>query len=656
MIAEAEWLETDGLGGFASGTSSGLRTRRYHGLLVHAVDPPAGRMMLVAGLDAELRSGRRTWPISSHAYAPDVVHPDGRDRIESFAHEPWPRWLYRLGGLGTIEQEIFVTHGSARTVVRWRFVREAAGSEPVVLVVRPLLAGRDYHTLHHENPSFRFDADCSRQIVRLRPYPGVPGITLRSSARYEHAPRWYRNFRYEQERARGFDFQEDLAAPGSFQFDLDRGPAVLILAAEGHDDDGGDEPAHARGDRLREAERARRSRFATSLERAADAYVVRRGAGRTLIAGYPWFADWGRDTFIALRGIALACGRYDLAREVLLEWAGSVSEGMLPNRFPDGGGAVEYNAVDASLWFVIVACELERAMALAGRPLDADAGKRLRAATEAILTGYARGTRYGIRLDRDGLLMAGEPGVQLTWMDARVEGRPITPRTGKPVEIQALWINALAAAGKRSAFWRAQAERSRVGFSDRFWNCDRGCLYDVVDVDGKAGTVDSTLRPNQILAVGGLPLPVLTGERARSVVDVVERELWTPLGLRSLSPSEPGYRARYEGGPTERDGSYHQGPAWAWLLGPFVEAWLSVRGGDERELREAYDRFYAPLLEHLGSAGLGHVSELADSEPPHTPRGCPFQAWSVGELLRIERLLGALARPGTGVAVEALSP
>jgi predicted glycogen debranching enzyme len=384
--------------------------------------------------------------------------------------------------------------------------------------------------------------------------------------------------------------------------------------------------------------------------------VVRRGTGRTLIAGYPWFTDWGRDTFIALRGIALACGRYDLAREVLLEWSGSVSGGMLPNRFPDGGGEPEYNAVDASLWFVIVASELDRAMANAGRPLDADARERLRAAAEAILTGYTRGTRYGIRHDRDGLLMAGEAGVQLTWMDARVEGRPITPRTGKPVEIQALWINALAAAGKHSAFWRAQAERSAAAFAKRFWNPDRGCLYDVIDVDGRAGAVDPTLRPNQILAVGGLPMPVLTGERARSVVDVVERELWTPLGLRSLGPREPGYRARYAGGPAERDGSYHQGPAWAWLLGPFVEAWLSVRGGDERARREAHDRFHAPLVEHLGTAGLGHVSELADAEPPYTPRGCPFQAWSVGEMLRIERLLGALARPSTGVAHAALSP
>jgi predicted glycogen debranching enzyme len=297
---------------------------------------------------------------------------------------------------------------------------------------------------------------------------------------------------------------------------------------------------------------------------------------------------------------------------------------MLPNRFVDDGEAPEFNAVDASLWYVVAVCEL---LARGSEP-----SPRLEAAVTAILEGYQKGTRYGIRMDEDALVAAGAPGVQLTWMDARVGERVITPRVGKPVEVQALWVNALRLAGAtfERPDWSALAERAQASFERRFWNEAAGCLLDVADPD------DATLRPNQILAVGGLPHALLGGERARHVVDVVERELWTPLGLRSLAPGEPGYAPRYEGGPAARDAVYHQGTAWAWLLGPFVEAWLRVRGGSAAAKREARARFVAPLLAHLDDAGLGHVSEIADAEPPHTPRGCPFQAWSLGELLRLE--------------------
>jgi predicted glycogen debranching enzyme len=517
-----------------------------------------------------------------------------------------------------------------------------------------LLSGRDYHALHHENPAFRFEPEARAGLLAWRPYPGVPAVLSRSNGDYAHEPLWYRGFRYDEERERGLDFAEDLASPGVLRFDLAAGEAVWLLAAEGHEAALGaaSEPALEVALRLRREERARRASFASPLERAAEAYAVRRGAGHTLLAGYPWFSDWGRDTFIALRGLCLATGRLDLAREILLEWAGAVSEGMLPNRFPERGEAPEFNSVDASLWFAVAAYEYLAAAERAGRPAPGEERVRLEGALRAILEGYARGTRFGIRADSDGLLAAGAPGVQLTWMDAKVGDWVVTPRIGKPVEVQALWVNALRLAARVSpafAEFAELAERAAKSFEARFWNEAAGHLHDVVDVDHAPGAVDASLRPNQILAVGGLPTPLLTGERARRVVNAVEQSLLTPLGLRSLAPGAPGYAARYQGGVRERDGAYHRGSVWPWLLGPFVEAWLRVRGDTAEAKREARARFLPPLRAHLEEAGLGHVSEIADAEAPHAPRGCPFQAWSLGELLRLERSVLATApggRPG----------
>jgi predicted glycogen debranching enzyme len=350
------------------------------------------------------------------------------------------------------------------------------------------------------------------------------------------------------------------------------------------------------------------------------------------VAGYPWFTDWGRDTFIALRGLCLAGERLDDARRILLAWAGAVSQGMLPNRFPDHGEAPEYNAVDASLWYAVAVHEY-----LATEHAGAADAQVLRDAVEAILDGYGAGTRFGIRADADGLLAAGAPGVQLTWMDARVGDWVVTPRIGKPVEVQALWLNALWIAARWAERFAAPLARGRAAFAARFWNPARGCLFDVVDVNHQPDTADPTLRPNQILAVGGLPLALVDGERARRIVDLVEAELLTPLGLRSLAPGEPGYAGRYEGDGPSRDSRYHQGTVWPWLIGPFVDAWVRVRGDSASARQEARQRFLRPLLAHLDEAGLGHVSEIADGDPPHRPRGCPFQAWSVGELLRTLR-------------------
>jgi len=402
----------------------------------------------------------------------------------------------------------------------------------------------------------------------------------------------------------------------------------MVLRAGAHPD----VDANVVAARVRDRETARRIGF-TPLDRAAEQFIVLGNGGHTIIAGYPWFADWGRDTFIAMRGLVLARGRHDVAASILLAWAGTVSDGMLPNRFPDDGGAPEFNSVDASLWFVVVAHEF-----MAAAHPDASVRARLGRATAAILDGYTAGTRFGIRMDSDGLLACGVPGVQLTWMDARVDGRVITPRIGKPVEIQALWINALRCAGGRHA---ARADRAQAAFVARFPRPDGDGLFDVVDVDQVAGRVDASIRPNQIFAVGGLPNRIVSGEMARAVVATVERELLTPMGLRTLALDDPAYKPRCEGGVPERDGAYHQGTVWPWLMGGFVDAWLNVNGDDAAGRADARRRFLAPLQQHLEVAGLGHVSEIADGDPPYTPRGCPFQAWSLGELIR------ALARTQT---------
>jgi predicted glycogen debranching enzyme len=635
----AEWLETDGLGGFASGTATGVRTRRYHALLLTATTPPTGRFVLVNGFDAWLDTPHGRFALTSQQYPPDVVSPDGERRIDSFTTEPWPCWRFRLEDGACLEQELFVRHGAPMTVLSWRLVEPREGT---TLTVRPFLSSRDYHALHHENPAFRFDAEAHHGVITWRPYADGPGISAFSNATYTHQPDWYRNFLYAEERARGLDHTEDLATPGSFRWDLSQGEAVLILAAEGPHTSilsRIDMPAQKYLHTLRATERQRRQQFPSRLHRAADAYFVRRGEGKTIVAGYPWFTDWGRDAFIALRGLCLATGRLEEARAILLEWASAVSEGMLPNRFPDRGEAPEFNAVDAALWYIIAVHDFLEAMAARKKTLVQHDLLLLQRAVEAIIAGYVKGTRYHIQLDTDGLLAAGEPGVQLTWMDAKVGDWVVTPRIGKPVEIQALWLNALHVARRFSERWHALFTLGHKTFQERFWNEAGGYLYDVVDGDHQTGAVDATFRPNQIFAVGGLPLSLLDPMRARRVVDAVEARLWTPLGLRSLAPEEPGYTPRYEGGVRERDGAYHQGTVWPWLIGAFAEAWVRVRDNAPAAKHEARARFLQPLLDHLDTAGLGHISEIADSDPPHTPRGCPFQAWSVGEVLRLSQVV-----------------
>ena len=661
-----EWLEADGLGGFASGTSTGIRTRRYHALLLTATTPPTGRVVLVNGLDAWVETAKGTFSLSSQCYAPDVIGGDGAQRIEAFGWEPWPHWIFKLEDGTRIELEIFAINGEPATCLSWKLL---GPRRDVKLHVRPFLSGRDYHSLHKSNPAFHFDAEVKLDRVSWQPYNDMPGVTALTNGGYSHQPNWYYNFIYEEERNRGLDCEEDLAAPGVFSWNLSEGKAALVLTTSKHAAES--LPAFVKPVELLNKHRAikqqRREQLPSLLHRAADAYIVQRIGtsnsdsvrSKTIIAGYPWFTDWGRDTLIALRGLCLATGRLGDAREILLTWSGAVSEGMLPNRFPDQPGQPEFNAVDASLWFVIAVHEFLQATQKQRLALNGDR-KKLLAAVEAILDGYSKGTRFGIRADTDGLLACGVPGVQLTWMDAKVGDWVVTPRIGKPVEVQALWLNALWIASQHNDRWKELLQRGLDSFPARFWNAERNVLYDVIDVNHQPGTADASFRPNQILAVGGLPLRLIEDNRAFLIVEGVKDHLWTPLGLRSLAPGEPGYAPRYEGGARERDGAYHQGTVWPWLSGAFVDAWTWVHKRTPAAIREARREYLQPLLNHLEEAGLGHISEIADAEAPHTPRGCPWQAWSVGEALWLDQVVlaepGKSARPARTVRKSAPNP
>jgi predicted glycogen debranching enzyme len=610
-----EWLIADGLGGYAMGTEDGVRTRRYHGLLLAAARSSERRFMLVNGVEAWVETAHGVMRLTQQRYAPDVT--EASSHTAKFSSEPWPMWDF-----GRATHEVFGVKGHATTVLGWKL----GGGAKARLHVRPLVSGRDWHALHRENSDFRFDAQAADGHVSFAPYPGVPAINAHSNGTYRHAPQWYRQFQYDEERARGQDFVEDLASPGVFTFDLSPASPEAWLVLSTPPELGGVE---IRGDvgewcrAARETERTRIAGFATQMERAADDYIVQRGTRRTIIAGYPWFTDWGRDTFISVRGLCIGTGRVADAESILSSWIPHLSQGMMPNLFPSGAGAPEYNSVDASLWFIIAVHDLAIA-----RGAVTQVPPKFAEACEEILTHYTRGTRHNIRADGDGLLAAGEPGLALTWMDAVVDGKPVTPRIGKPVEVQALWINALEFAGTWNPQWRSAGAKARDSFLARFWNPTRGFLYDVVDVDHVAGAVDDRLRPNQILACGGLPLRLLDGDGAGVVYEIVERELWTPMGLRTLGRAEKGYVGHVDGPMHQRDLGYHQGTAWPWLAGALGDAarllLVESNPNTEPNLPAAFIGKNRQPLSH----------EIADGDAPHAPRGCPYQAWTIGEAIR----------------------
>jgi predicted glycogen debranching enzyme len=629
--AKREWLETNGLGGFASSTISGINTRRYHGLLVAATKPPVGRMVLLSKVEETLIINGRRHELSANRY-PGVVHPQGYQYLKEFRQDPFPVFVYQVEDV-ELEKSVFLVHGENTTVVQYAV--RGTGDAPCTLELRPLIAFRDYHNTTHANEALNPACETGPGSLKFTPYAGLPPLFLaHDDAAIRPTGDWYRSFEYDVERDRGLDFQEDLFNPCALVLDLNRNARpAWIASTEAH--------SSSTADSLRDREIKRRQAlfesapvddpFVRSLVLAADQFIVQRGQESTVIAGYHWFSDWGRDTMIALPGLALATNRPDVARSILLSFALHVDRGMLPNRFPDAGEAPEYNTVDATLWF------FEAVRAFVEKTGDYEfIRKSLYPVLADIVSWHERGTRYGIRVDADGLLCAGEPGVQLTWMDAKIGDWVVTPRQGKPVEIQALWYNALRimedlaeAYGYDSDRGRYadMAERTRTAFASLFWNESQGCLFDVVDGEYR----DGAIRPNQIFAVS-LIHQMLSPEQARSVVSVVQRELRTPYGLRSLAPSDPAYRGRYDGDPHSRDSAYHQGTVWPWLLGPFLRAYLQANNHSQTARVQA-EQWLAALKAYVESSGVGQVPEVFDGDAPHRAGGCMAQAWSIAELL-----------------------
>ncbi|MBI3291419.1 MAG: glycogen debranching enzyme family protein [Elusimicrobia bacterium] len=643
--SQYEWLEANGRGSYALGTVCGANTRRYHGLLIAATQPPVARKVLVNRLEESLIIRGQEFALASQQY-PGTVHPHGHQFLEQFRLDPFPVWTYAISDV-RVEKRFFLRYGEDTAVVLYRLL----SGPTVTLRIRPFVSVRSHHQLIREDKRFQGTVVTTPTGFRIATAEGPTFLIQGNEESQAHGEGvWYRRLQYQEEQERGLDFTEDVYSPGVIVCELSKpsgsagreggglkvGAAVVMTRREG---------LTLEVERWEQQEIGRRRSLVTQsklsgvlgqrLALAADQFIVTRQAqavtqrdGISVIAGYPWFEDWGRDTMIALPGLCLVTGRADEARLILKTFARVVDQGMLPNRFPDAGTPPEYNTADAALWFIWA---VQQFLAYTG---DRGFVTEILPLLEDIVVHHQRGTRYRIHADSDGLLWAGEPGTQLTWMDAKVGDRVITPRVGKPVELQALWYNALrfleqltsGRGGGRYGQWAAQAKGA---FNDQFWNSSKDYLYDCLN----GGTRDGSVRPNALFAIS-LPNEILDPKRFRPVVETAWQELYTSLGLRSLAPSDPQYRGCYTGDPQSRDHAYHQGTVWPFLMGAFITAYLKAFGRNQATAAQV-QQWLTPFEDHLWEAGLGTVSEICEGDPPHAPRGCVAQAWSVGELLRV---------------------
>jgi predicted glycogen debranching enzyme len=608
-----EWLVTNGIGGYAAGTLSGCQTRRYHGLLVAATAPPVGRTLFLVDLDVIAEVCGRQYELACHEYDGGVIHPQGYRLLQSFRLDGTvPTWTFALGP-ALLTRRVFMARERNTTYIQYSLVRGGAG----------------------------FGVVATTQGCRVDTVDGSSSLAITADrGAFRESPDVHWNLFHREEAERGLDTTEDLYSPGIFEIRLEPGGSVTLCATiEAQAMPAADALAGLRAHEtlLLNSAAVSEPAWIRRLVLATDQFIVARSGassdGKSVIAGYPWFGDWGRDTMIALPGLALATGRPAIAAQVLRTFARFISDGMLPNRFPDAGEAPEYNTADATLWYFVA---LHEYLQFTG---DIALARELWPALQEILEWHRRGTRHGIAMDPlDGLLRAGETGTQLTWMDAKVGGWVVTPRSGKAVEINALWYNALQIAAEVAASigqpamavdCRDRADTAIAAFRERFWYQAGGYLYDVIDAPARPP--DHSLRPNQVLALA-LPHPLLEREQAVSVLAACERELLTSHGMRTLAPSDPAYVGCYGGDQWRRDGAYHQGTVWPWLLGSFARAHYTLHRDRERAVS-----YLAPLEQHLMDACIGQISEIFDADAPHRPRGCFAQAWSVAEILHAWR-------------------
>ncbi len=624
-----EWLVTNGIGGYASGTLSGIHTRRYHGLLVAALSPPTGRTVTLSNLEETVRIDGQAFDLSANQY-PGVLFPRGFQYLIQFRPFPAPTFLYEPTPSVQIEKTIWMAQGSNTTFIRYR-LQTAPARAQVALILTPLIVFRDYHQAFHYDPGFPASVSWVPPRLSIVPRIGAPPLYLYlPGAQFTKRADWYYNQEHLREMERGFDFRGDLYTPGAFGLDLSAGSGATLIASLSPDIEAGDLTWTGRVQRQRSliARADCRDDFGRALVLAADQFIAtRQGIHATVMAGYPWFTDWGRDTMISLPGLCLSTGRPEIAKEILTAYAQWTRGGMLLNRFPDAGHAPEYGAADAALWYV------QATYAYLNATGDRDFMARQVPILTAILDRHADGAACDVRMDEDGLLTVTKPG--FSWMDARVGGEAVTPRCGKLAEINALWYNALCILatlrkrmGQEGGRYAKMARGMRGAFVAKFVRPDGAGLFDLIESPHPRDR-PGAIRPNQIFAVS-LPFSPLDAAAAKGVVDVVQAHLLTPYGLRSLSPEDPNYRGVYGGCAEARDGAYHQGTVWPWLLGPFTEAHLRVY----RDVGAAR-AFLAPMQAHLCRAGVGTLSEIFSGDPPHAPDGCIAQAWSVAEVLRL---------------------
>ena len=626
-----EWLETNGLGGWAGSSIIGAHTRRYHGLLVAATDAPVGRKVLLSKLDETVHVHDRPHELSCNRYQ-NAVHPTGYIFLNEFRRDIFPEFTYKINGI-SLKKTVVAVHGENTTLVLYEVLR---ANKPFCLELLPLYAPRDHHTVTQGRHDMHTGVESAADVFRTRAFPDAPELFIQApGARFHAAPDWYYQFEYEAEQKRGEASGEDLFTPGKFYVDMQAGDRLGIIIST-------ENPTGRDAFTLMEIEKQRRlqliaqagakSDLSRHLVLAADQFIVNRGKNlKTIIAGYHWFTDWGRDAMIALPGLCLSTERLADARKILKAFASHVDQGMIPNNFKDQDGNPVYNSVDATLWFFVAVYRYLK------HTDDRDfVCRELLPVLDEIIRWHYKGTRFGIGVNEEGLLHAGEDGVALTWMDAQAGDWAATPRTGLPVEVNALWYNVLRIYAhlkkvdrdiRVAREFENRARQVKRAFNQVFWNTEANCLYDLVS---EAGT-DARIRPNQLFAIS-LPFDLLSPLKAQRVLAVVEQQLYTPMGLRSLSPHDPGYVSAYRGDRMQRDAAYHQGTAWSWLLGPYIDALIKVKGevGKYQSLRVVRD-----FVASMGEIGVGSFSEIFDGGTPFKARGCIAQAWSVAEVLRV---------------------
>ncbi|MCA2553131.1 MAG: glycogen debranching enzyme family protein [Microcystis sp. M04BS1] len=634
VAEKCEWLVTNGIGGFAAGTVAGLLTRCYHGLLIAALAPPTQRTLLVTKIDESLQYNQKIYHLASNRWLGATIEPQGYINIESFHLEGTiPVWTFICGD-ALLEKRIWMEQGENTTYTRYTYLR---GNSPLTLNLTAFVNYRDFHG---NTQSFNWQMDISplEKGVRVIAYDhAVPFYLLISQGEVFPAHIWYYRFDLAVERYRGLIDRENHLHAASFSATLKVGESVTIAASTRPDPSlDGQSSLESRHRYESSLINPQHPEWIQQLTLAADQFIVSRPLrdqpdGKTIIAGYPWFGDWGRDTMISLRGLTLTTGRPAIAREILLTFSRYLDWGLLPNLLPDGGEMPEYNAVDAILWY------FEAIRSYFNQSQDFEFLRTIYPALTEVIAWFRRGTRYNIHLDDDGLIYAGETGVQLTWMDAKVDDLVITPRIGKPVEINALWFNALKIMvqfahylGMDATDYEKIREMTLKGFS-RFWDDSLGYCYDVLDTD--KGN-DASLRPNQLFALSLSVEELLNSPQKKAIVDICTVKLLTPRGLRSLDADHPDYRGVYSGDRVKRDSAYHQGTVWGWLLGAFIEAHLKVYR--DPILAES---FLTPMIDHLRDSCIGNLSEIFDGNAPFTPRGAFAQAWTVAEVLRVWQVI-----------------